>query len=96
MILSNGDQLMGRELRCMLDDLLEQTRGDVKRLYRVALASESVPPGIIRSAPAVSFGMTAAGVERNGSNVGCFHKVYTVSRLLSKLVVSSVRQPTYL
>jgi hypothetical protein len=35
------------------------------------------PPGIIRSAPPISFGTTAAGVVRNGRRFGCFHKVYT-------------------
>jgi len=39
---------------------------------------ETVPPGIIRSAPPVSLGITAEGVERKGSSVGCFQSVYTV------------------
>ena len=34
------------------------------------------PPGIIRSAPPTRIGITAFGVERNGSNLGDFHSVY--------------------
>jgi hypothetical protein len=35
------------------------------------------PPGAIRSAPLIRTGMTADGVERNGSRSACFHNVYT-------------------
>lgn len=35
------------------------------------------PPGIMRSAPVVSFGITAEGVLRKGRRVGCFHNAYT-------------------
>jgi len=35
------------------------------------------PPGAIRSAPLIKTGMTADGVERNGSRSACFHNVYT-------------------
>jgi hypothetical protein len=35
------------------------------------------PPGAIKSAPLARTGMTADGVERNGSRSACFHNVYT-------------------
>ena len=35
------------------------------------------PPGAMRSAPLIRTGMTADGVERNGSRSVCFHNVYT-------------------
>jgi len=40
---------------------------------------EDKPPGAIRSAPLIKAGMTASGVERNGSRSACFHNVYTAA-----------------
>lgn len=76
MVLGYADELGRLEGGCVLDDLLEQSELVISQ-GRWGVEDWGVPPGIMRSAPPLSLGMTAAGVERKGRSVGCFHSVYT-------------------